>query len=118
MAGGLSDIAAGPPALAPGHWWVHAEVDIESVDLCFCYTGGTTGASRCARVTHGMALHEVSAYPGVVSMGQHDRVLQQHSLYWAASAYGEIDIALAFGCAVVFCEAWGSDGVGRAIKDT
>jgi len=85
------------------------------VTLCFCYTGGSTGASRCVRVTHCMALHEVVAYPQVVAMGRSDRILQQHSVYWAASTYGEVDIALAFGCALIFCEAWGSDDVAAAI---
>jgi hypothetical protein len=63
-----------------------------------------------------MALHEVAAYPHVISLGRRDRVLQQHSLYWAASAYGEIDIALAFGSALVFCEAWGIESVSSAIQ--
>eukprot|EP00927_Polykrikos_kofoidii_P000230 TRINITY_DN10096_c0_g1_i1.p1 TRINITY_DN10096_c0_g1~~TRINITY_DN10096_c0_g1_i1.p1 ORF type:complete len:1652 (+),score=286.83 TRINITY_DN10096_c0_g1_i1:113-4957(+) len=86
--------------------------------LCFSYTGGTTKASRCARVTHKMAIHEVSAYPRVApEVGCEDRVLQQHSLYWAASAYGEVDIALAFGCALVFCEAWDTDGMVSAIRE-
>ena len=85
-------------------------------ELCFCYTGGTTAASRCARVTHRMALHEVDAYPRIVDMGPADRVMQQHSLYWGASAYGEVDIALAFGCALVFCEAWDPEGVMAAVR--
>jgi acyl-coenzyme A synthetase/AMP-(fatty) acid ligase len=79
--------------------------------LCFCYTGGTTKASRCARITHGMALHELAMYRSVVSLGREDRVLQQHSAYWAASAYGEFDIALAFGCALVFAEATDADAM-------
>jgi len=85
--------------------------------LCYCYTGGTTKASRCAIVTHRMALHEVEAYPLVVKLSHEDRVLQQHSMYWAASAVGEIDIALAFGCALVFCETWGTDDLAAAIRD-
>jgi len=87
-----------------------------SATLCYCYTGGTTKASRSARVTHEMALHEVAAYPQICNLGNSDRILQQHSMYWAASAYGELDIALAFGCAVVFAEAWGTDGAANAIS--
>ncbi|CAK0896521.1 unnamed protein product [Prorocentrum cordatum] len=84
--------------------------------LCYNYTGGTTRASRCSRITHRMALHEVTHYPRVGELTPRDRVLQQHSLYWGASAFGEIDIALAFGCALVFCEAWGTDDVVSVIK--
>merc|ERR1719191_2629741 len=64
-----------------------------------------------------MALHEVAAYPKIVDHGRGGRILQQHSLYWAASAYGEVDIALAFRCALVFCEAWGVEEVARAIQE-
>lgn len=79
---------------------------VESATLCLCYTGGTTRASRCAKVTHGMALHEIATYSRVVQLNPSDKVLQQHSVYWAASCYGEIDVALAFGCTLIFCETW------------
>eukprot|EP00927_Polykrikos_kofoidii_P018313 TRINITY_DN18474_c0_g1_i1.p1 TRINITY_DN18474_c0_g1~~TRINITY_DN18474_c0_g1_i1.p1 ORF type:complete len:1546 (-),score=234.08 TRINITY_DN18474_c0_g1_i1:137-4243(-) len=86
--------------------------------LCYCYTGGTTKASRCARVSHSMALHEIDAYPRIApECGCEDRVFQQHSLYWAASAFGEVDIALAFGCALVFCESWDVEGTVLSIKE-
>jgi len=77
--------------------------------LCYCYTGGTTEASRCVAITHRMALHEVATYPLIApNMTQADRVLQQHSAFWAASTYGEFDLALAFSCALVFVRllAW------------
>eukprot|EP00930_Biecheleria_cincta_P100267 TRINITY_DN91895_c0_g1_i1.p1 TRINITY_DN91895_c0_g1~~TRINITY_DN91895_c0_g1_i1.p1 ORF type:complete len:1448 (-),score=184.65 TRINITY_DN91895_c0_g1_i1:24-4367(-) len=83
--------------------------------LCFCYTGGTTKASRCVRTTHRMALYELDAYPQVATLGPQDRVMQQHSLYWAASAYGEVDIALAFGCCLVFCEAWDAESFAMTV---
>lgn len=105
--------------------WTHAHpppldafvLQPQSADatLCFCYTGGTTKASRCVRTTHRMALHELEAYPQVASLGPQDRVMQQHSLYWAASAYGEVDIALAFGCCLVFCEAWDADSFAMTV---
>merc|ERR1740129_454241 len=103
-------------AASPG--WVIGQQAVGSIDatLCFCYTGGTTKASRCARVTHRMALHEVDAYPHMASLGCEDRVLQQHSLFWGASAYGEIDIAIAFGCALVFCKAWDTGSVASVIR--
>ena len=63
-----------------------------------------------------MAIHELNAYPQIAHLDRQDRVLQQHSLYWGASAYGEIDIALAFGCALVFCEAWDTESVAVAIQ--
>lgn len=85
--------------------------------LCYAYTGGTTEASRCVQITHEMACHEVKVYPYVASLGRSDMIMQQHSVYWAASAYGEIDIALAYGCALVFCEAWDIEGVVVAIKE-
>ena len=42
-----------------------------------------------------MALHEVQVYPEVVDLAPEDRVLQQHSLYWAVPAYGELGITWA-----------------------
>lgn len=55
-------------------------------------------------------------YNQVVKMGCEDRVLQQHSMYWGASAYGEVDIALAFGCALVFAEAWDTENLVAEIR--
>lgn len=49
--------------------------------LYYCYTGGTTSASRCVKITHRMALHELKTYPAVAKLGTNDRVLQQHSVY-------------------------------------
>lgn len=104
---------SGSAALA-GHT-SFSEASVDAV-LCYCYTGGTTKASRCARVTHRMALHEVATYPHIAKLGNEDRVFQQHSLYWGASAFGEVDIALAFGCALVFCEAWDTEGVVAGVR--
>jgi acyl-coenzyme A synthetase/AMP-(fatty) acid ligase len=121
-----SGVSGGVPTMTFAQLWheassVHVGRGLASDDeatLCFCYTGGTTKASRCVRVTHRMALHEVAAYPTISKLTGSDRVLQQHSVYWAASAYGEIDIALAFGCALVFCEAWDQDALVAAIQES
>eukprot|EP00930_Biecheleria_cincta_P039361 TRINITY_DN27064_c0_g1_i1.p1 TRINITY_DN27064_c0_g1~~TRINITY_DN27064_c0_g1_i1.p1 ORF type:complete len:1328 (+),score=219.18 TRINITY_DN27064_c0_g1_i1:54-4037(+) len=94
---------------------VHPNSGSGDAQLCFQYTGGSTGASRCAIATHRMALWEVSNYPAVAKLASSDRVLQQHSIYWAASAIGEVNIALAFGCALVFCKAWHSEELSDAI---
>eukprot|EP00929_Paragymnodinium_shiwhaense_P096393 TRINITY_DN57970_c0_g1_i1.p1 TRINITY_DN57970_c0_g1~~TRINITY_DN57970_c0_g1_i1.p1 ORF type:complete len:1517 (+),score=342.69 TRINITY_DN57970_c0_g1_i1:172-4722(+) len=85
--------------------------------LCYNYTGGTTKASKCVIVTHSMALSEVRSYPQICHLRPTDRVLQQHSVYWSASCYGEVDIALAFGCALVFSEAKSPDEVAEAIRE-
>ncbi|CAE7880730.1 pqsA [Symbiodinium microadriaticum] len=61
----------------------------ETAVLCYQYTGGTTGQSRCCAATHAMALWEISKYPEVVRL-EKGRVLQQHSVYWMASMAGEI----------------------------
>eukprot|EP00930_Biecheleria_cincta_P041813 TRINITY_DN28720_c0_g2_i1.p1 TRINITY_DN28720_c0_g2~~TRINITY_DN28720_c0_g2_i1.p1 ORF type:complete len:1469 (+),score=255.16 TRINITY_DN28720_c0_g2_i1:52-4407(+) len=71
----------------------------------FEYTGGTTKASRCVVITNRMHLHEVMAYPKLVQLGPTDIIVQQHTMFWAASAIGEMNIALAFGCALLFCKA-------------
>jgi len=88
----------------------------ETAVLCYQYTGGTTGQSRCCAATHAMALWEISKYPEVVRL-EKGRVLQQHSVYWMASMAGEIDIALSFGSALVFCEARSSEDVAKIIKE-
>ncbi|CAJ1435364.1 unnamed protein product, partial [Effrenium voratum] len=84
--------------------------------LCFQYTGGTTGASRCCKASHGMALWEIAKYREVVHLDPAHRVLQQHSVYWAASMFGEIDIALAFGAALVFVVATGLEDLKEQIN--
>jgi len=69
--------------------------------LCYMLTGGTTGASKCVKVTHAMALHEAAAYPKVAPrLGSQDRLLQHTAVLWAASALGQLDIALAFGSTI------------------
>merc|ERR1719454_2432493 len=64
------------------------------------FSGGSTGTPKCIITSHAMALHEVQRYPDVVTLSTKDRVLQHTSVFWAASAWGQIDIALAFGAAL------------------
>lgn len=85
--------------------------------LCYCYTGGTTSASRCVRVTHRMVLHELATYPSIARLSREDRVLQQHSFYWGGTLFGVLDVALAFGCAVVFVQAWDAEAVAAAARE-
>eukprot|EP00931_Biecheleriopsis_adriatica_P062238 TRINITY_DN37486_c0_g1_i1.p1 TRINITY_DN37486_c0_g1~~TRINITY_DN37486_c0_g1_i1.p1 ORF type:complete len:1502 (-),score=300.09 TRINITY_DN37486_c0_g1_i1:46-4551(-) len=86
-------------------------------DVCgFQYTGGTTKASRCAIITHSMHASELATYPKITKLGRSDVVMQNKSLFWAASAIGEIDIALAFGSALLFCEAWDASAVATVFQ--
>jgi len=72
--------------------------------MCYMLTGGTTGISKCVEVTHNMALHEVRAYPQVApGLSAKDRVLQHTPVLWAASALGQLDIALTFGATICIC---------------
>jgi len=85
-----------------GRLFVPPMNETTATTLCLQYTGGTTGASRCCIATQQMALWEVSKYKQVVSLTSEDRILQQHSAYWAASLFGEFDIAWSGACALVF----------------
>lgn len=78
--------------------------NIGSAPLAYLYTGGTTRASKCAIVSHQMSMHEMRGYPLVAPWMSHtDRVMQHSSTYWGATFLGQINIALAFGGSVIFC---------------
>mmetsp|Transcript_106721 Transcript_106721/g.311987 ORF Transcript_106721/g.311987 Transcript_106721/m.311987 type:complete len:1437 (-) Transcript_106721:107-4417(-) len=68
----------------------------EGSTLCYMFTGGSTGSPKCVEITHAMALHETRGYPSLAPLSPADRVLQNTSVFWAASAWGQLDIALAF----------------------
>ena len=73
--------------------------------LCYQLTGGTTGSSKCVRISHEMALHEVAAYPKAFkTLSSQDRVLQHTPVLWAASAIGQINIAVSFGACICIAE--------------
>ncbi|CAK0854893.1 unnamed protein product [Prorocentrum cordatum] len=85
---------------------------VPSASLCYMLTGGTTGGSKCVEVSHTMALHEVRAYPRVAkALTSDDRVLQHTPVLWAASAMGQIDIALAFGAATCISSSADADAI-------
>eukprot|EP00434_Breviolum_minutum_P016331 symbB.v1.2.014392.t1/scaffold1052.1/size141681/9 len=86
--------------------------------LLYTYTGGTTKHSKCVVVTHAMALWEMQNYHVVLgnNMSSADRVLQFTSAYWGAAAFGQIDIALAFGACVVFSNSKTED-LASVIED-
>eukprot|EP00971_Amphidinium_carterae_P075037 1482970-Amphidinium_carterae.1 len=95
--------AAPLPPLPPGQV-------IDPEVMSFMLTGGTTGRPKCVIVHHKMALHEVRTYPQVMharyalELGTEERVLQHTAALWAASALGQVDIALAFGATMCIAE--------------
>eukprot|EP00927_Polykrikos_kofoidii_P000683 TRINITY_DN10250_c0_g1_i6.p1 TRINITY_DN10250_c0_g1~~TRINITY_DN10250_c0_g1_i6.p1 ORF type:complete len:1616 (+),score=268.28 TRINITY_DN10250_c0_g1_i6:71-4849(+) len=72
--------------------------------LCFLFTGGTT-RGRCVAVTHDMVRHESLRYTECLRLPSDVRVLAQTSVYWGASALGQLSIALAYGGCAVMTEA-------------
>ena len=83
--------------------------------LCLQLTGGTTGSSKCVEVTHAMALHEVRAYRQTFpELGPEDRVLQHTAVLWAASAIGQINIAVSFGACLVISNSLDQQSVANA----
>ena len=76
--------------------------DLTNTPLAYAYTGGTTRASKCVKISHQMAMHEMAGYPAIAKIRVGDSVLQHSSTYWGATFLGQINIALAFGASVVF----------------
>lgn len=75
--------------------------------MAYHFTGGTTCASKCVSISHQMAVHEVTTYPNITSV-RPKRVLQNSSVFWPASAFGQIDIAIAFKACLVLSVEGGS----------
>lgn len=87
--------------------------------LVYCYTGGTTKHSKCVVVSHAMALWEMEHYAAATrhTITASDRVLCYTSAYWGAACFGQVDIALAFGCCCVFVPAErGVDFIAQAVR--
>lgn len=73
--------------------------------LCFMFTGGTQ-RTKAVEATHAMVLHERQAYKELWRPHHNPPVVLAHtSVYWGASALGQLSIALAFGGCVVWTEA-------------
>ena len=75
--------------------------------LAFHFTGGTTSVSKCVHITNAMAIHEIAHYPSIIPKPPL-RVLQNSSAYWPASAFGQIDIAIAFKACLVLSVSGGA----------
>eukprot|EP00439_Symbiodinium_sp_Y106_P035113 s147_g4.t1 len=71
--------------------------------VCFIFTGGTV-RTKIVEVTHRMFLHEKSSYRELWNPNQPPVVLAHTSVYWAASALGQLSIALAYGGTAVLTE--------------
>ncbi|CAJ1399815.1 unnamed protein product [Effrenium voratum] len=86
--------------------------------MCFQLTGGTTGGSKVVEVTHAMALHELAAYPKAFpELSHEDRVLQHTPVLWAASALGQIDVAVSVGATICIAETLDQDAL-RELQPT
>lgn len=88
--------------------------DEASPPLCFLFTGGTT-RGRCVAVTHDMVAHESRRYPECLDLPANVRVLAHTSVYWGASAIGQLSIALAYGGCAVLSEATEPDDLRKVI---
>eukprot|EP00929_Paragymnodinium_shiwhaense_P028931 TRINITY_DN16694_c0_g1_i1.p1 TRINITY_DN16694_c0_g1~~TRINITY_DN16694_c0_g1_i1.p1 ORF type:complete len:1586 (-),score=297.51 TRINITY_DN16694_c0_g1_i1:44-4801(-) len=107
-----------PLPQASGEFCRPGLVTPESV-LLYAYTGGTTKHSKCVATSHAMALWEMEHYSSILggSIGPGDRVLQYSSAYWGAAAFGQLDIAMAFGaCAVFVPVSPGVDWIASVIE--
>jgi acyl-CoA synthetase (AMP-forming)/AMP-acid ligase II len=80
--------------------------------IAYCFTGGSTGYSKCSVITQSMVVYELENYPSIApgamlrSTTEHPpRVLQQSSPYWSAAFLGQIDLALGLRGTIVFSKA-------------
>jgi acyl-coenzyme A synthetase/AMP-(fatty) acid ligase len=72
--------------------------------LCYMFTGGTQ-RTKIVKATHSMLLHERTAYKELWQPRNLPVVLAHTSVYWGASALGQMSIAFAFGGTTVWTEA-------------
>jgi len=82
--------------------------------LFFLFTGGTT-RGRCVAITHDMFRHESARYPECLRLPRDVRVLGHTSLYWGASALGQLSIAVAYGACVVLTDVVETDDLREVI---
>ncbi|CAE7300620.1 OTAnrps [Symbiodinium natans] len=81
----------------------HHVPPVPSDGICFIFTGGTV-RTKIVEVTHRMFLHEKSSYWELWTPRRRPVVLAHTSVYWAASALGQLSIALAYGGTAVLTE--------------
>eukprot|EP00928_Gymnodinium_smaydae_P015765 TRINITY_DN15841_c0_g1_i2.p1 TRINITY_DN15841_c0_g1~~TRINITY_DN15841_c0_g1_i2.p1 ORF type:complete len:1655 (+),score=203.56 TRINITY_DN15841_c0_g1_i2:23-4987(+) len=86
--------------------------------LCFMFTGGSH-RTKIVEATHQMVLHERVAYnelwrprPSATAI-----VLAHTSVYWGASALGQLSIALAYGGTLVCTEAQDASDLRQCIAE-
>jgi len=85
--------------------------------LCLMFTGGTS-RTKIVQVTHAMVLHERVAYADLWQpSGQPAVVLAHTSVFWGASALGQLSIALAYSGTVVWTEASDATELRRCIAE-
>lgn len=84
--------------------------------LCLLFTGGTF-RGRCVVVTHAMVEHEWQNYSECLEVQFPLRIAAHTSVYWGASALGQLSIALAFGGCAVLCEVPDTEDFRRIITD-
>jgi len=85
--------------------------------LCLLVTGGTHQA-KLVQVTHAMLLHERTAYHDVWSPQILPPViLGQTSVFWGASALGQLSITLAYGGTIVWTDATDISELHQCIRE-
>ena len=68
-------------------------------------------------ITHAMVEHERQSYSECLEVKFALRIAAHTSVYWGASALGQLSIALAFGGCAVLCEVSDTDDFKQTIKD-
>eukprot|EP00928_Gymnodinium_smaydae_P021165 TRINITY_DN18239_c0_g5_i1.p1 TRINITY_DN18239_c0_g5~~TRINITY_DN18239_c0_g5_i1.p1 ORF type:complete len:1675 (-),score=293.08 TRINITY_DN18239_c0_g5_i1:142-5031(-) len=89
---------------------------IDASPFCYMFTGGTQ-RTKVVEVTHAMLLHERVAYTELWQPRSRVVVLAHTSVYWGASALGQLSIALAFGGTIVWTDATEIADLRRCIED-
>jgi len=92
-----------------------------STVFCYMFTGGTY-RTKVVQLSHSMVVHERSAYhelwrPQTKSTAQSVRVLAHTSVYWGASALGQLSISLAYGGTAVWTEATEVAELQRCVRE-
>lgn len=80
------------------------------------FTGGSTSKEKVVKIRHCQFANEALAYPELLPMGDADarpRVFLNTDLFWAASAIGQISMALALGGTIIPTSKPASDIEGQ-----